>query len=52
MLQIEKTDSQRVAFGKRIRKLRRDRGWTLAQVADRSGLALSTISKAERGPSR
>jgi transcriptional regulator with XRE-family HTH domain len=49
MLQTEKTDSQRVEFGKRIRKLRREKGWTLAQVAERSGLAVSTISKAERG---
>ena len=49
MLQTEKTDSQRVEFGKRIRALRRDKGWTLAQVAERSGLAVSTISKAERG---
>jgi transcriptional regulator with XRE-family HTH domain len=49
MLQMEKTDTQRVEFGKRIRSLRRDKGWTLAQVAERSGLAVSTISKAERG---
>lgn len=49
MLQTEKTDSQRVEFGKRIRALRREKGWTLAQVAERSGLAVSTISKAERG---
>lgn len=46
---MEKTDTQRVEFGKRIRSLRRDKGWTLAQVAERSGLAVSTISKAERG---
>jgi transcriptional regulator with XRE-family HTH domain len=49
MLQMEKADTQRVEFGKRIRALRRDKGWTLAQVAERSGLAVSTISKAERG---
>jgi transcriptional regulator with XRE-family HTH domain len=49
MLQTEKTDSQRVEFGRRIRALRREKGWTLAQVAERSGLAVSTISKAERG---
>lgn len=46
---MEKADTQRVEFGKRIRALRRDKGWTLAQVAERSGLAVSTISKAERG---
>ncbi|MDK3017102.1 helix-turn-helix domain-containing protein [Pseudodonghicola flavimaris] len=39
----------RVDFGRRLRQLRADRGWTLAEVADRSGLAISTISKAERG---
>ncbi|MAW87566.1 MAG: XRE family transcriptional regulator [Phyllobacteriaceae bacterium] len=44
-----KTDSQRIAFGHQIRRLRREKGWTLAQVAERSGLAVSTISKAERG---
>lgn len=42
-------DSQRVEFGRRLRELRRSRGWTLAQLAERSGLAISTISKAERG---
>ncbi|MGE4328180.1 MAG: helix-turn-helix domain-containing protein [Pseudodonghicola sp.] len=39
----------RADFGRRLRQLRADRGWTLAEVADRSGLAISTISKAERG---
>lgn len=42
-------DSPRLAFGRRLRQLRRDKGWTLAEVAARSGLAISTISKAERG---
>lgn len=42
-------ESSRQAFGRRLRDLRRDKGWTLAEVADRSGLAISTISKAERG---
>ena len=36
-------------FGRRLRQLRRDNNWTLAEVSDRSGLAISTISKAERG---
>ncbi len=36
-------------FGRRLRQLRSDRGWTLAEVAERSGLAISTLSKAERG---
>jgi len=37
------------ALGARLRLLRRTRGWTLAQVAKRSGLAISTVSKIERG---
>lgn len=36
-------------FGRRLRKLRQDKGWTLAELAERSGLVISTISKAERG---
>ncbi len=43
------TDSQRIAFGQRIRRLRGERNWTLSDLAGRSGLAISTISKAERG---
>lgn len=42
-------DAQRIAFGRRLRALRHDRGWTLSELAQRSGLAISTISKAERG---
>lgn len=34
-------------FGARLRQLRRDAGMTLQQVAERTGLALSTISKVE-----
>ncbi|PTX02718.1 helix-turn-helix domain-containing protein [Pararhodobacter aggregans] len=45
----EMADSQRAEFGSRLKELRRARGWTLAQLAERSGLAVSTISKAERG---
>lgn len=43
------TATPRLDFGRRVRQLRRDKGWTLAEVSDRSGLAISTISKAERG---
>jgi len=39
----------RQEFGLRLRKLRVDKGWTLAELAERSGLVISTISKAERG---
>lgn len=42
-------DSRRADFGRRLQALRRSRGWTLAELAERSGLAVSTISKAERG---
>ncbi|MBK0328893.1 cupin domain-containing protein [Rhodobacteraceae bacterium F11138] len=41
--------SQRHDFGRRIRNLRREKGWTLADLCARSGLAISTLSKAERG---
>ncbi len=39
----------KVSLGERLRQIRKDRGWTLAEVARRSGLAVSTISKVERG---
>jgi len=42
-------ERDRQDFGRRLRDLRRTRGWTLAQLAERSGVAISTISKAERG---
>lgn len=39
----------RAAIGARLRRLRQDRAWTLADVAARTGLAVSTLSKVERG---
>lgn len=39
----------REAFGARLRTARRKFGWTLQEVADRSGVSISTISRAERG---
>jgi len=42
-------ETQRIAFGHRVRRLRSDRKWTLEDLSERSGLAISTISKAERG---
>lgn len=39
----------RAAIGARLRRLRQDRDWTLADVAARTGLAVSTLSKVERG---
>lgn len=49
MTETPDAPNPRADFGRRLRQLRRDRGWTLAEVAERSGLAISTISKAERG---
>lgn len=42
-------ENERALFGQRIRRLRGERSWTLADLSARSGLAISTISKAERG---
>lgn len=39
----------RAAFGARLRASRRERGWTLAELARRSGVSIPTISRAERG---
>ena len=35
-------------LGPVVRKLRKGRGWTLSELAKRSGLSVSTLSKAER----
>jgi transcriptional regulator with XRE-family HTH domain len=40
---------ERIGFGERIKALRKSRDWTLANLSERCGLSLSTISKAERG---
>lgn len=40
---------RRARLGERLRELRRERGLTLQDVATRSGLAVSTVSKVERG---
>ncbi|MBT3704135.1 MAG: helix-turn-helix transcriptional regulator [Alphaproteobacteria bacterium] len=39
----------RVTLGQRLRQIRKENGWTLAEVAKRSSLATSTVSKVERG---
>ena len=39
----------RVTFGKRLRAARKTFGWTLIQVAELSGISITTISRAERG---
>ncbi|MCC2112586.1 MAG: helix-turn-helix transcriptional regulator [Hyphomicrobiales bacterium] len=42
------TETQ-TSLGRRVREMRKARGWTLADLSERTGLALSTISKMERG---
>lgn len=39
----------RETFGKRLRAARHAVGWTLQQVADASGISVTTISRVERG---
>lgn len=39
----------RESFGRRLRAARKKFGWTLQEVADRSGVSVPTISRAERG---
>lgn len=39
----------RVTFGNRLRVARKQYGWTLAEVAEQSGVSITTISRAERG---
>lgn len=36
-------------FGRRLRQARKQLGWTLAQLGERSGVSITTISRAERG---
>ena len=42
-------DAGRLALGARLRALRRERGHTLKELSERSGVALSTLSKIELG---
>jgi transcriptional regulator with XRE-family HTH domain len=42
-------ENQREDFGRRLRELRKARGLTLTDVAEITGLAVSTVSKVERG---
>ncbi|HBS48986.1 MAG TPA: XRE family transcriptional regulator [Rhodobacteraceae bacterium] len=49
-LKLNPTDTASEAdLGRRVREIRKARGWTLKDLAERSGLAVSTISKMERG---
>jgi transcriptional regulator with XRE-family HTH domain len=42
-------DDIRVRFGRRLRKLRKQRGWTQVVMAERFGLDRSYLADAERG---
>lgn len=42
-------EPQRIAFGRHLRALRQERGLTLTECSKLTGLAISTLSKAERG---
>jgi len=42
-------EDRRIRMGERLRAIRHEQGLTLAEVAARSGLAVSTVSKVERG---
>jgi len=42
-------ENQHLALGRRLRALRQAREMTLADLAERSNLAISTLSRAERG---
>lgn len=42
-------DNSRSRMGERLRALRQDKGLTLQQVADRTGISIGTLSKVERG---
>jgi len=46
---LRQPSDRRVRLGERLRHLRRERDLTLQDVAKRSGLAVSTVSKVERG---
>jgi transcriptional regulator with XRE-family HTH domain len=39
----------RATFGRRLRHARKELGWTLAELSERSGVSMPTISRAERG---
>jgi transcriptional regulator with XRE-family HTH domain len=38
-----------VAFGRRTRALRQQRGWSLERMAARPGLCIATVRRVERG---
>lgn len=46
---IDPVNLDRVTFGQRIRSARKRFDWTLQDLADASGVSITTISRAERG---
>jgi len=47
--EVESHVLDRITLGRRLRAARKQFGWTLAQLAGRSGVSITTISRAERG---
>ncbi len=45
----QNAEEQRLEFGRRLRDMRSDRNLTLAEMSELTGLAISTLSKVERG---
>lgn len=45
----EEERAEPLNLGRRVRELRKERGWTLEQAAGQAGLARSTLSKIENG---
>jgi transcriptional regulator with XRE-family HTH domain len=39
----------RVIFGKHLRKLREERGWTQEELADKAGMHFTYVGQIERG---
>jgi transcriptional regulator with XRE-family HTH domain len=46
---VEPTEDLRKAFGRAVRTLRTERGWTQEQLADAAALHMTYISDLERG---
>ena len=44
---LDRPMGSNAALGQRLKRMRRERGWTLAEVSARTGLAVSTLSKVE-----
>lgn len=49
MIEDDKTRRVLIAFGRRLAELRRERGWSTADLAARSGLKLDSLTQFEGG---